>query len=80
MCLAVPGKVLEIAGDDPLTRMARVAFGGVVKKVNLAFLPETRVGDFVLVHVGFAISRIDEEAAREVFRYLEALGELEEIR
>lgn len=63
MCLAVPGRVLSIAGDDPLTRMGRVDFGGVVREVNLAFVPEVVVGDHVLVHVGFAITVLDEEAA-----------------
>ena len=63
MCLAVPGRVLSIAGDDPLTRMGRVDFGGVVREVNLAFVPEVAVGDHVLVHVGFAITVLDEEAA-----------------
>lgn len=63
MCLAVPGRVLNIAGDDPLTRMGRVDFGGVVREVNLAFVPEVVVGDHVLVHVGFAITVLDEEAA-----------------
>ena len=63
MCLAVPGRVLSIAGDDPLTRMGRVDFGGVVREVNLAFVPEVVVGDHVLVHVGFAITVLDEDAA-----------------
>lgn len=55
--------MLNIAGDDPLTRMGRVDFGGVVREVNLAFVPEVVVGDHVLVHVGFAITVLDEEAA-----------------
>lgn len=80
VCLAVPGEVLEIHGDDPLTRSARVSFGGIVKKVNLAYLPDVRVGDHVLVHVGFAIARVDEESAREVFRYLQLLDEIEEMK
>jgi hydrogenase expression/formation protein HypC len=75
MCLAVPGRVVEVAEDAPL-RMARVDFGGVLRQVCLAYLPEAGPGDYVLVHVGFAISRIDEEAARETLRALEQIGEL----
>jgi hydrogenase expression/formation protein HypC len=62
MCLAVPGQVLNVA-DDPL-RTATVSFGGVTKSVSLAFVPEAGVGDYVIVHVGFAISKLDEEAAQ----------------
>jgi len=65
MCLAIPGELLSISGDDPLTREGRVRFAGIVKSANLAFTPEANAGDFVLVHAGFAISVIDEvEAAR----------------
>ncbi len=74
MCLAVPGKVLEIQGDTLLSRTARVSFGGVVKNVSLAYVPEAEVGDYVIVHVGFAISRLDEKEAREVFSCLEEMG------
>jgi len=80
MCLAVPGRVLEIEDSDPLLRMARVDFGGVSKDVSLAYVPEAQVGDYVIVHVGFAISRLDEEEARRVFSYLEEMDELEELR
>lgn len=76
MCLAVPGKILSITGED-LLRMARVSFGGTVKEVNLAYVPEAQVGDFVLVHIGFAISKIDEDEAKKVFEYLKEMGELE---
>ncbi len=79
MCLAIPGKITHIEGDDPLLRLARVSFGGAQRQVNLAYVPEARVGDFVLVHVGFAISRVDEEEAKQVFRFLEQMGELEEL-
>lgn len=79
MCLAVPGKVLSITGDDPLLRSGRVSFGGVVREVNLAYVPEVVVGDYVIVHVGFAISKVDEEEARRVFEYLREMGDLEEI-
>ena len=77
MCLAIPGRVLSTAGDDPLTRIARVDFGGVVKEINLAFTPEAGIGDYVLVHVGFAITVIDEAEAARVFEHLERIGEIE---
>jgi hydrogenase expression/formation protein HypC len=79
MCLAIPGEVLSISGDDPLTRLGRVSFGGVVKEVSLAYLPETQVGDYVIVHVGFALSRVDEDEARQVFDYLRQMDELTEL-
>ena len=78
MCLAVPGQLLSIEGDAPLLRTGKVSFGGVVKMVNLAYLPESQVGDYVIVHVGFAISKIEEEEARKVFEYLKEIEELEE--
>jgi hydrogenase expression/formation protein HypC len=78
MCLAVPGKLLSIEGDEPLLRTGKVSFGGVVKSVNLAYVPEAGVGDYVIVHVGFAISRVDEEEANQVFDYLRQMGELAE--
>jgi hydrogenase expression/formation protein HypC len=77
MCLAVPGKVLEIVGDDPLLRSAKVSFAGVVKLVSLTCTPEARVGDFVLVHVGVAISVVDAREAEETFAYLKTMGELD---
>jgi hydrogenase expression/formation protein HypC len=80
MCLAVPGKVLSIVGDDPLTRSGRVSFGGIVKEVNLAYVPEAKVGDYVIVHVGFALSVLDETEAQRVFDYLQQLGELAELK
>ncbi|MGD1070573.1 MAG: HypC/HybG/HupF family hydrogenase formation chaperone [Bryobacteraceae bacterium] len=76
MCLAVPGKVVNILGDDPAFRSGSVDFCGVRKTINLAFTPEVQPGDFVLVHVGFAISRIDGEEAARTFRYLEQIGAL----
>jgi hydrogenase expression/formation protein HypC len=78
MCLAGPVEVLTIAGDEPLQRTARVSFGGVVKDVSLAFLPEVEVGDFVLVHVGVALQRVDESEARVTLEYLRQMGELAE--
>lgn len=73
MCLAIPGKLLETNGDDPLLRSGKVSFGGLVKEVNLAYTPEAAVDDYVLVHVGFAISVIDETEARKVFEYLDEI-------
>jgi hydrogenase expression/formation protein HypC len=70
MCLAIPGLIQSITGDDELTRQGRVAFGGIVKLVNLAFAPEAVVGDYVLVHAGFAIAVMDAEAARKTLDYL----------
>lgn len=75
MCLAVPGRILEIHGDDDMSRMARVSFGGIAKTVSLACVPEAVVGDYVLVHVGVALSVVDEREAAEVFRQLELIGE-----
>ena len=77
MCLAIPGRILDIEGDDPLLRSGRVDFAGVVKRVNLAYVPEAAVGDYVLVHVGFAISTVDEAEAKQVFEYLRQMGEIE---
>ena len=77
MCLAIPGRVLSLTNDDPLMRTARVDFGGVVKEINLAFTPEAGLGDYVLVHVGFAITVIDETEAAKVFAHLERIGEIE---
>lgn len=79
MCLAVPGRILSIDGDDPLLRAGRVDFAGIVKRVNLSYVPEAHVGDYVLVHVGFAISTVDEAEARQVFSYLSQMGELDEL-
>ncbi len=77
MCLAIPGQLLEIKGEDPLLRSGRVSFGGLVKEINLAYTPEAKVNDYVLVHVGFAISIIDEVEAKRVFGYLDEIGELD---
>ena len=74
MCLAVPGQVLAIAGADALTRSARVAFGGIVKQVALAFTPEARVGDYVLVHAGVAIAVLDQAEAQRTLAIIATLG------
>ncbi|HXQ23806.1 MAG TPA: HypC/HybG/HupF family hydrogenase formation chaperone [Candidatus Acidoferrales bacterium] len=76
MCLAVPGRVTAIEGEGEF-RTARVDFSGVTREACLAFVPEAQIGDYVLVHVGFAITRVDEEAARQTFEALRAIGELE---
>jgi len=78
MCLAVPGKVISINESDPELRMARVDFSGVIKEVSVQWLPETRVGDYILAHVGMALNIIDEEEAQETLRLLRELGEMEE--
>ncbi|MBX9582714.1 MAG: HypC/HybG/HupF family hydrogenase formation chaperone [Gemmataceae bacterium] len=79
MCLALPGKVLTVSGDDPLDRTGRVSFGGVVREVSLAFVPEALAGDYVVVHAGFALNRLDEAEAARVFDHLREIGELAEL-
>jgi len=70
VCLAVPGRIVSVAGQGSLARVGRVDFGGIVKEVGLDFVPEAEVGDYVLVHVGFALSIIDEKEAAQVFAAL----------
>ena len=77
MCLAVPGLLLDCQGDDPFLRTGRVSFAGIVKQISLACAPEAKVGDYVLVHVGVAISVIDPEEAAKTFEYLRQMGDLE---
>jgi hydrogenase expression/formation protein HypC len=79
MCLAVPGKILSVTGGDPLLRSGRVSFGGVVKEVNLACVPEAVPDDYVLVHVGMAISTVDAGEAKRVFDYLKEMDELDDL-
>ncbi len=79
MCLGIPGRIESIEEDSAL-RSGIVSFGGLKKKIVLAYVPEAGVGDFVVVHVGFAISQIDEREADRVFKYLEETGELEELK
>jgi hydrogenase expression/formation protein HypC len=79
MCLGVPGQLLSIEEDPLGMNMGEVSFAGIKKKVCLAYTPEAEVGDYVVVHVGFAITRIDEEEAHKVFQYLKEMGELEEL-
>jgi hydrogenase expression/formation protein HypC len=80
MCLGVPGKVVEMIGESPLGMpMARVNFGGIFKEACLAYVPEAQVGDYVIVHAGFALSVIDEEEAMEVFEMLKQMEDLAEL-
>ncbi len=76
MCLAIPGKVVSIEQSGSL-RVGRVQFGGIVRQASLDFLPEAQVGDYVMVHVGFAISRVDEAEAERTYQLLEEMGALE---
>jgi hydrogenase expression/formation protein HypC len=79
VCLAVPGRVVEIADDGDIAfRRGKVDFGGIRKEINLAYTPGAEVGNYVLVHVGFAITVIDEAEAQRVFQYLKELGALKE--
>jgi hydrogenase expression/formation protein HypC len=76
MCLAVPGKIISITGDDPLTRSAKVSFGGTVKEINLAYVPEAKADDYVIVHVGFALNLVDKE---EALKIISAINEMESL-
>ncbi len=80
MCLAIPGKIKSIESQyDGLVRMAKVQFGGIVKEASLEMLPAAKEGDYVLVHVGVAISVVNEEEAQKTLEYLREIGELEEL-
>ena len=79
MCLGVPGKVVEISEDPLGMTMGKVDFSGIVKEVCLAYVPEVTLGDYVVVHVGFAISVVDEVEAQEVFEFLRQMDELAEL-
>ena len=80
MCLAIPGKIKSIETQHGgLVRMAKVSFGGITKEASLEMLPDAQVNDYVLVHVGVAISKVDEEEAQKTFSYLEEIGELGEL-
>jgi hydrogenase expression/formation protein HypC len=83
MCLAIPGKIVSVSsldGGDALSRTGQVDFGGIQKTVNLAYVPEAKIGDYVIVHVGFALSRVEESEANTVFEYLREMGELLELK
>jgi hydrogenase expression/formation protein HypC len=77
MCLGIPGKVIEI-DDTPLMKMGKVDFGGVIREISLGYVPEVELGDYVIVHAGFAISQIDEEEAHETIRLMQEVGMLGE--
>ncbi len=77
MCLAVPGQIVSISDDEPLMRTGKVSFGGVVTEVSLAYVPEARVGDYAIVHVGFALSIVDREEAERTLEYLQQLEGVE---
>ena len=74
MCLAVPGKIVEVTGETPLARRARVSFGGVVKDISLAYVPDAQPGQYVIVHVGLALSIVDEAEAERTLKEFEAAG------
>lgn len=79
MCLAVPGKLVSIEEGPELMRTGKANFGGIFKEVSLAYVPEAKLGDYVLVHVGFALSIVDEAEANQVFEYLRKMDELAEL-
>jgi hydrogenase expression/formation protein HypC len=78
MCLGIPGRIVEV-GEVRGLRMAKVSFGGIEKAVCLEYLTDAKVGEWVLVHVGFALSRIDEAEARRIFEFLKEFGEMDEL-
>jgi hydrogenase expression/formation protein HypC len=78
MCLAIPGKILSI-DEDGTGQMANISFNGIIKKVSLEIVPEAKVEDYVLVHVGVAISKVDEKEASKIYQFLKDFGELDEL-
>lgn len=82
MCLAIPGELLTISGEDFLARTGRVSFGGTIREVSLILVPEAEIGQYLLVHAGFAIGVVDEQEAHKIFEYLdeiERLGREEDV-
>ena len=79
MCLGVPGKVVSIEAGESVMAMGKVSFGGILKEVCLAYVPDIQVGDYVIVHAGFALNQLDEQEAAEVFEILQEMGELAEL-
>jgi hydrogenase expression/formation protein HypC len=79
MCLAIPGKLIEISPDPQGVRMGKANFGGIVKQVCLEYTPEVKTGDYVLVHVGFALGKVNEEEAARTYRLLEEMNQLTEL-
>lgn len=80
MCLAIPGQIVSISGDDPLVRLGRINFSGIIKEASLAYVPEAKIGDYVIVHAGFALSRVDEDEAVKVFEYLRQMNETDDLK
>lgn len=81
MCLAIPGKILTITDTaDKTFRIGKVSFGGITREISLCMVPDAMINDYVLVHVGVAISKIDEEEAKLTFEYLEQIGETNELQ
>lgn len=81
MCLAIPGKIVSITpSDEEMMTIGKVNFGGIHKNVNLSMVPEVKIDDYVLVHVGLAISIVDEEEAKKTLKFLEGMGELDELK
>ena len=79
MCLAIPGNLIEISQDPQGVKMGKANFGGIVKQVCLEYTPEANAGDYVLVHVGFALSKVNEEEAARTYRLLEEMNQLTEL-
>ena len=79
MCLAIPGKLIEVTEDPQGIRMGKANFGGIVKQVCLEYTPEANTGDYVLVHVGFALSKVDEDEAARTYQLLEEMAQLAEL-
>lgn len=79
MCLGIPGKIIEVGDESTGLLMGKVSFGGLAKEICLAYTPDVEVGDYVLIHVGFAISKIDEDHANELFAYLAEMDQLAEM-
>ena len=80
MCLAIPGKLISVNNEeDEFFRTGKVSFEGVTREVNLSFVPDAKVGDYILIHVGTAISVVDEEEAKKTFEYIKEIGELEDL-
>ena len=79
MCLAVPGKVISIDESNPELRMAKVNFGGVNKNICIQWLPDVKIGEYVLAHVGFALNKVDEKDAEETIKILREMGDIDEI-
>ena len=78
MCLAIPGKIVAIE-EQSCMRMGRIDYGGITREACLEYIPDPRIGEYVMVHVGFAISKVDAEEAERTYRYLEEMGQLDEI-